>query len=333
MLIAFTDGITENNEITQTDLYTISVTPSYDLELTDAYMDEETATVHAKVKNSGELMVNSYTVSLDDNGTNNLLTVTEPLSAGDTKEIEIKYNKPSDFTKRTITANVSANDIEEYNLANNSAEISVGLADISIVSVDSYEKLPNSSVVAVVKNEGDCAAENVILSLRKETENGEVIDEANIGTLSAGEVKSITLEYEPIKYDNVLWYVTVQTSSDEISAVNNIKYFVNECAVDLAETEHTILNYNINDKTLSVNTFVKNNTENSLSGNVYVAVYNVKNELVGVTLQPINVPSYSDTGVDLWINNYIKAPGDYIKAFLWGENQTPKCDIDIRNIQ
>ncbi len=333
MLVAFTGGITENNEITQTDLYTVSVAPSYDLEMTDAYIDEETMTVHATVKNSGELAVNSYTVSLDDGGTNNSVAVTEALPAGGTKEVEIAYNKPSDFTKRTITAAVSADNTEEYNLNNNSAEISVGLSDVSIISVDSYEKLPSSSAVVVIENKGNCDAENVILSLRKETENGEAVNEMNIGTLAPGEEKSVTIDYEPLKYENVLWYVTVQTDSDEITTANSTEYFVNESAVNLAETEHKILNYNINDTTLSVNTFVKNNTETQLVGNVYAAVYNSKNELVGVAVQPINVSGYGDTGVDLWINNYTKHDGDYIKAFIWDEKQTPKCDVDIQNIQ
>ena len=333
MLVAFTGGITENNEITQTDLYTVSVAPSYDLEMTDAYIDEETMTVYATVKNSGELAVNSYTVSLDDGGTNNSVTVTEALPAGGTKEVEIAYNKPSDFTKHTITATVSADNKEEYNLNNNSAEISVGLSDVSIVSVDSYEKLPSSSAVVAIENKGNCDAENVILSLRKETENGEAVNEMNIGTLAAGEEKSVTIDYEPLKYENVLWYVTVQTDSDEITTANNAEYFVNESSINLAETEHKILNYNINDTTLSVNTFVKNNTETQLAGNVYAAVYSSKNELVGVAVQPINVSGYGDTGVDLWINNYTKHDGDYIKAFIWDEKQTPKCGVDIQNIQ
>ena len=333
MLVAFTGGITENNEIMRTDLYTVSVAPSYDLEMTDAYIDEETMTVHATVKNSGELAVNSYTVSLDDGGTNNSVAVTEALPAGGTKGVEIAYNKPTGFTKRTITAAVSADNTEEYNLNNNSAEISVGLSDVSIVSVDSYEKLPSSSAVVAIENKGNCDAENVILSLRKETENGEAINEMNIGTLAPGEEKSVTIDYEPLKYENVLWYVTVQTDSAEITTANNAEYFVNESTVNLAETEHKILNYSINNTTLSVNTFVKNNTETQLVGNVYAAVYNSKNELVGVAVQPINISGYGDTGVDLWINNYTKHDGDYIKAFIWDEKQTPKCGVDIQNIQ
>ena len=333
MLIAFNNAIVENNDITQTDLYTISVEPSYDLELSDSYIDESTMTVYATVKNTGELPINSYTINLDDNGANNSQTINEPLPAGTSKNIEIAYNKPENFSKRTITLSVISDNCTEYNLKNNSAEIPVGLSDISITTLDSYEKLPLSSAVVTVENCGNSDAENVVLSLRKNEENGEVIASANVGNIQVGEKRRVTLDYEPQKYENNIWYVTAETTSDEITRSNNSQYFVNDSYTNLVPVEHKILNYSIKeDNTLVINTYAKNNTGDTLESISYAAVYNKNNKLMGVTFTPITIDAYSDTGIDFTINNYTKNNGDYIKAFIW-DGTVPNCKAEMQPLQ
>ena len=69
----------------------------------------------------------------------------------------------------------------------------------------------------------------------------------------------------------------------------------------------------------------------AIIGTAYAAVYNSKGILKGLALQPINIDSYSDTGIDMWIENYIYEEGDYIKVFVWDENISPLsyvCSMD-----
>lgn len=81
MVLASCNSRWEDGDIVQSDLYTLQVTPSYDLAVENVSVDETTMKVYATVRNNGELAVESFTVSLTDTEHNNDLTVTEPLKA------------------------------------------------------------------------------------------------------------------------------------------------------------------------------------------------------------------------------------------------------------
>lgn len=332
--IAYNNGILTDGEITQTDLYVIDLTPSYDLSVSDANIDEDTMTVFAAVKNSGELNIDSYTVSLIDNGNvNSKLTVSDGLKAGESAEVEIKYIKPSDLTKHTITLSIETEN-DEYNTANNLAELIVGNCDVEIKDIQNYEILPTSVAVATINNNGYSDTGIVTIKLCKDKANGEVIDTQTISNISAGASSEVTFKYNIIENDNIQWYITAETENDEISLGNNDSYFINNCLSGLSEYSQEILRYNITDDKLVVNGYVENNTATDLSGVSVLAVYDSKGTLKALTNSDTYVYKYDSTSVDLTIDGYTHENGDYIKLLLWTDLKSivPVCEAEYSTV-
>lgn len=324
--IAYNNGILTDGEITQTDLYVIDLTPSYDLSVTDAYIDEDTMTVFATVKNSGELNIDSYTVSLIDNDdVNSQIMVTEELKAGESAEVEIEYIKPLDLTKHTITLSVETEN-DEYNTENNSAELTVGNCDIKITDIQNHEILPTSVAVATISNSGYSDTGAVTVKLRKDKADGEVVDTQTISNISAGTSSEVSFNYNIIENDNIQWYITAEAENDEISLGNNDAYFINNCLSDLPDYSQAILRYDIVDEKLIVNGYAENNTAVDLSGVSVLAVYNSKDTLKALTHSDAYVYKYDSSSVDLTIDDYTYEKGDYIKLFLWTDL---KCIIPV----
>jgi len=98
-------------------------------------------------------------------------------------------------------------------------------------------------------------------------------------------------------------------------------------SIDGERVEQTIEGYSIDNQLLRINSYVQNNIGDTISGIIYAAVYN-NDILKAISMQPFELEEYSDTGVDLWIENYNYEEGDYIKVFAWDENISPLCIAD-----
>lgn len=103
----------------QSDLCTINIVPSYDLEIADAYFDEAAMTAYATVKNIGELSISGFNITLTDS---DVVFVTDELKAGTSVDVEIPYSVPDDMSLRTVALGVELIEGEEYNIENNTAE-------------------------------------------------------------------------------------------------------------------------------------------------------------------------------------------------------------------
>lgn len=327
MHVAFNNSIGQDGEIVQSDLYTIDVVPSYDLEVTDAYIDEDTMTVYALVKNTGEINIDSYTVALIDDEINSQKEVTEGLKAGETAEIEIEYIKPETLDKRTITFSVTT-DNEEYNLDNNSVNIIVGNCDVDITGVKSHENLPVSVAVATVSNNGYSDTGKVTVCLRKEKADGEVVETQTIDNISANQSEDITFNYNIIENENILWYVTAKADNEEISLGNNDIYFINNYSSTVSDFGCDILRYSISDNSLFVNAYVENNTDTDLTDvSIILAVYNSKGILKTVKSDYVSTYQYDSSSPDFTVDNYTYENGDYIRLFLWSNDLLdPVCE-------
>ena len=86
---------------------------------------------------------------------------------------------------------------------------------------------------------------------------------------------------------------------------------------EVEDYEISILNYSYADKQLTVNAFAKNNTNDALVADAIFAVYSGDGRLKGIKTQPLSVDGYSDTGIDVWFENYTYASGDYVKMFMY----------------
>ena len=329
MYIAYNNGIWEDGANTQNDLYIMNIDPAYDLAVSDAYIDEDSMTVYATVKNTGELNVDSYTVALNDNGTvNSQKTITEGLKAGESADIEIGYVKPDDLDKRTITLSVAI-DGKEYDLTNNNAELSVGNCDVEVADVKNYENLPASSAVAVIKNNGYSDTGKVTVCLRKESANGDVEKTQTIDNLPAGESTEITFNYDIVENSNIKWYVTAEAENDEISLGNNDMYFINDYRSSVSDYSGEILRYSIDNNILSINACVENNTDEDLSAAAIIAVYDSAGRLKAVSRDDVDVSAYKNSSIDVTIDNYTYKTDDEIKLFLCDDQNSlrPVCEL------
>lgn len=323
MLVAFNNGILENNEIVKTDLYTVSVVPSYDLEITDAYIDEDTMTVYATVKNSGELNIESYAITIDDGGINSNKTMTQPLKAGESADVSIEYNKPQNFSKRSVKLTASIQSGGEYYIENNSKDLVIGNVDISVdnVSVNTDETL----ITADISNIGYDKAGNVKISL---CDGDSVIDERNL-TLSAGDSSRVEFSidkssmkfFEPTKPI----YVKAEFNDEEASLGNNDGYVLISSPSGMADHETEILGYAKTSGGYVINTNAANNTERAVSCNMYAAVYAADGSLKACGTVPADIEANSDIGVDISVPCEVE-DGDTIKAFMWSDSFEPLAE-------
>lgn len=307
----------------QSDLCTIKITPSYDLELSDAYFDEKDMKAYAKVKNIGELNVDSYTVSLNDNGVTTRKVISEPLKAGESADIEMAYNKPSDLSARKLTLSVSLATGEEYNKDNNSAEFTVGNADVEVSNVAINEG--ETKVTADVSNIGYSNANNVTVSLREGSAEGTVIEKQTVN-LAANANKSV--EFDINKNDirfydsSTALYVTAEYNGDEASLGNNDGYVIITSDSGSADYEIQVLDYSAIDGKYVVNSVARNNTTEKIGCVLYSAVYSSDGLLKGSGKVDADIDADDDTGVDITVDCTIET-GDTIKTFMWDKDMLP----------
>ncbi len=320
MLVAFNNGVLENNEIVKTDLYTVSVVPSYDLEITDAYIDEETMTVYATIKNSGELNIDSYAIAINDGGINSEKTITQPIKAGESADVSIEYNKPQNFSKRSVKLTVSIQSGEEYYTENNSKDFVIGNADIFVdnVSANTDETL----ITADISNIGYDKAGSVKISL---CDGDSVIDERNL-TLSAGDSSHVefSIDKASMRFPEATKtiYVKAEFDGEEASLGNNDGYVLIGSPSGMADHEAEILGCAKTDSGYVINTNAANNTESAVSCNMYAAVYAADGTLKACGTVPAEIEANSDIGVDIPVSCEIEA-GDTIKAFMWSDSLEP----------
>ena len=138
-------------------------------------------------------------------------------------------------------------------------------------------------------------------------------------SMLGGESKTVSLEYNPQDYENTRWYVVLKTETKDFSLGNNSDYFVNECISDVKDNYiNKIISLSCNEDILNINAYAANNTNTPLqNGKCYAVVYNKSGKLKTIAVQDVSLPEYSDTGVDLYVQNYTYADGDYVKLFMW----------------
>lgn len=333
MYVAYNNNIWQDGSVIQSDLYTIDLLPSYDLSVTDAYIDEDSMVVYATIKNTGELNIDSYTLSLIDGTVNSQKVIGDGLKAGESADVEIEYIKPENLDKRTITLSVAIDD-EEYNSDNNLAALTVGNCDVNITEVRNYEKLPTSLAVAVISNNGYSDTGKITVCLCKEMADGIVEETQIIDNLSAGESTEVTFNYNIVENSNIQWYVTAESENEEISLGNNDSYFINNYLSSVSEYSHEILRYSIKEKSLVVNAYAENNTAADLTAVSILAVYDINGRLKGLKQSDLAAEKYGNATLDFTIDDYSYSNGDYMKLFMWNGLNTlmPICSVAQANI-
>lgn len=323
-----------------TSLYTLGLFPSYDLAISDIYFDEKNLALNSEnefevmVTNNGELPVEGYTIKVynEDETLNNSIVFEDTIKAGEAKAAVGKFITGDTISFETLKVEIALNADEEYVYDNNSVTLSIGNGDISLESLSVYEMLPTSYAVADVKNIGYSDISNITVNLRKDSVDGEIVQSKTVYSLAAGSNEEVTFAYKPQDYENVKWFITIEVEAEEVSVGNNYEYFINECAVGLEDYEISILNYSYADKQLTVNAFAKNNTNDALTADAVFAVYSSDGRMKGITTQPLSVGGYSDTGIDVWFENYTYVSGDYVKMFMWSGLNNLKPLVNVKQV-
>lgn len=331
LYLAYNSGIWWGDEQVKTDLYTMQVTPAYDLAVEDVYADEEKMMVYATVWNQGQLDVDGYTVSLRDWSPNNQLIVTEKLRAGESVDVQIGYIVPGDMSSRYVSLNVSSDSGYEYDLENNEAWVLMGNCDIEVQKIENHEGLPKSSVTVTVANTGYMAAESVVVQLRAGKEDGTVVAEQEIQALSLGENTVVTFTYDPAASENGIWYVTAAVQDEEMTVSNNADYFINDCCLNLREFEGRILQCKTVGAAMTVYANITNNTSAEETLLLIAAVYSADGRQKCVDTQPVGVDEYASAASVFEFEGYIREIGDYLKLFAVDDDGSLRPLIDAQS--
>ena len=323
MMLVFTSGIEVAQEIVQTDLYVLSLTPSCDLAIENAYIDEESMKVHATVANRGELDVSTYTLSLYDGGMcNNTLKKATTLAPGEAVDVELDYVKPDRLTLRDLELTLTTEEWEEYNTANNVTTLQVGHADVSVTDISASDE--TSEIIAVVSNEGYSLAENIAVCLRNGSSEGAILERLQM-TLSAGDSQKVSFPIDKETLTEVdgrcQVYVTAEITDQEITIGNNDEYIFLTSDSGKPSFELNFLDYTIVEQQTVVTVVANNNTNLDRQLQVCAAAYNEDGAMIGIDFQPVELKATAYKPVHLNIDRAV-INGDTIKVFVLDSQTT-----------
>ena len=297
----------------KSDLCTIRIVPSYDLELTDTYFDETTMTAYATLKNTGELDAHGIELTLTDSDT---VTI-DALKAGASMEVEMAYKVPETLTPRAVTLAAVLTDGDEYNTKNNSVVFDIGNADISVTNITLNET--KTGITSDISNIGYADAAAVKVQLRDSDAEGIVLDE-QVLDIAAGESQTVTFNIDVTSMHfwdaNKQLYVTAEGDFEEVQMGNNDAYVLIPSPHGAADYETDILNYSSENGKTVINSVAVNNTTSDVHCDMYTAVYDNLGELKGVYTVKADIGAENDTGVDITVSCNLES-GDTIKTFMW----------------
>ena len=236
--------------------------------------------IHFEVKNKGTQAVTKFTAKLSDED-GNVLTSQEiacNIEAGSTGMAQIIYNLPANITRHKVTLQVEAEG--EDKLSDNSKEISVGYADLSLESVYLSGKRTKAYLEGTVENAGYDTAKNVKVNFYFEEEETP-FKTVNLQTLSAGSQNSFKaaipekyMEVAPLAGGNNI-HIEVISDTDELQYENNEKDFLilspeeqrmalNAASLQLKEDETTTLKVTYCDEGISEEDIIWGTSDNTI---------------------------------------------------------------------
>ena len=230
---------------TSTDLYAVVMTPAHDLCLSDVAYDSDSITlggtlpITLTVKNNGELDETGVVVTVSANGVETQsFTIDTLLNSGDTQQVSIEYVLPNTAAVTEFTFSITSSSGEEILLDDNSIAKELFLADLSI----DVHKLMSDSVSTVlvpVSNIGFVDT-NATLYIRRDTEDGEILAQFDMGVIHAGMMQVMEFYDAYIKSlmegSSSLCF-SVVADNDEYMIANNSN-FISVTEIDLSDSQY-----------------------------------------------------------------------------------------------
>jgi uncharacterized protein YjdB len=186
--------------------------------------------LYVNIKNNSADAINQIQAQITDKN-NTVLetqTITKTISSGATEEIEIPYTLPSTISKDDITVQVTPVGLIDIDLSDNTATTTIGLADLAVQSTSVVNGTSSKQVQVTIQNIGYDGAQNINVTLRKDSSDGEVLETKTIADLTAGGSQTLEFNLDPSllvfdsERDNKLFYISVDTESPEGLYGNNI---------------------------------------------------------------------------------------------------------------
>lgn len=221
------------------------------ISINDAYYNNYTLTksgvlkTYVILKNEGLKEIQNYTINIY--GKEQLLyteEVNEILMQGESKKKEINIKLPNeiDFNSLRIEIKSSSDEKDSY-------ELKLGIEDISIEETIIISEEDKDIINSFIVNRGIQNIEEAVISLRKDTEDGEVIKTIKINDLKSGEEENIQIQLNNKLEEGKILYLTIEQLENEENLANNSDFAVKDkiSIVELIDTDKQQLLGDINE--------------------------------------------------------------------------------------
>lgn len=182
-------------------------------------MNGEQLHVLCDLSNIGVKSVTGVKVQVSDENGDVVYEVVEPIQVLPGQTVPYTVYVPTTEKSEIIVGIIPMN-FEDTDLSNNTGKLTVKLKDISLENVELVEIDNKYMITAMAFNRGIEDLENVVVSLRKDSENGEVIDSITINKISACDFENIEFIISG-DYSNQVLYVVCEEIENENLYGNN----------------------------------------------------------------------------------------------------------------
>lgn len=223
----------ENGEYQSADLMLFEKALGADLTVSGAdyvrrtLVPGKTVTLTAEVTNNGTKTVEGVHVSALDGS--QLLTEADfgiTLLPGQTKTAYLNYELPESSTLTGVTLRVVPQEGTDADEADNTAQCTFQLVDLSVENVTSVVYDGGTLLQAQIVNRGQKTSETTSVVFHLGTPEGEVLGTADLGAIEAGGLEQAELTLNRTLDDREMIYVEVPVQTDENLYGNNTNYGV-----------------------------------------------------------------------------------------------------------
>ncbi|MCI6189564.1 MAG: leucine-rich repeat protein, partial [Clostridium sp.] len=298
----------------KTDLVVAEAYNNFDL-ISDEFLTYDESEVKAgnnitlstNVKNNSLKDVSKLRAKLMDNDNNVLgsYDILEDIKAGETKEISVSYTLPQNLKNLNIKLLIESMEYEESNLDNNISKTSFSYSDLSFESSSINKN--TGKISTIIKNNGYDKADNIKVTLYKDSILGEKIETISINALDINESKEVNFNI-PEKYllfensyTNKNFHLEIETSSPEIFTYNNgIDLKIEPTKISEIKLNKNNITLNIGgSEKLSAEVFPTDATDKSiiwLSNNIDVATVDNDGNIKGISEGKAEITAISADG-------------------------------------
>ncbi len=256
----------------------------------------DTFTVNATVTNNGATDISSVITTITDSSGNVVFEgeTAVSLKPGESSEIEISVTAPAEISEEAYTLSVIADGVTDKDETDNSTEIKLGVADLSVVAQQTVIG-SNNYVSIVVTNCGNIATDGTVTVTN---EDGDVIAELDAGTFAVGETKQFLADIGTISADGTVTCSVESSKEDGYKTNNSTMVYVvvvNQDTVWLSATSPVTESPELSETSIAYDKFTDNGISveieagidnfTGITGLVEGTDYTVTNNRVSITSQ------------------------------------------------